>query len=250
MNKDQISVADKSYMRHLVAQTNQYPCFYKYCDFEAGVKMLSAMNIQFTRADSLNDEDELNLSKCNITPYIQLLREAGIPEDEIMERFNETKSFFGGIGICSCGKSPHNRTLWHDYASKDGSCEDGICIELDQSAVINHFLAKGIKIMALIVNYFDNLNEILPWDLFLGNQLEQHIFLKLLYTSKLKSRWSDEDEVRFIYSEPFSGTYFRPMLSSKCITAVYYGKDMSKAQRLKIGQILNKYKHIKRIMSH
>lgn len=57
-----IVFASKSYMRHLVAQTNEYPFLYKYCNFEGGYSMLSAMNIQFTRADELNDEDEINLS--------------------------------------------------------------------------------------------------------------------------------------------------------------------------------------------
>ena len=106
MEEEIISLASKSYMRHLVAQTNEYPSFYKYCDFDGGIAMLSAMNIQFTRADSLNDDDEVNISKCNIEPHIQLLRDAGIPEDIISKKFDEAQSFFSGIGICSCGKQP------------------------------------------------------------------------------------------------------------------------------------------------
>lgn len=249
MNEEFISLASKAYMRHLVAQTNEYPSFFKYCSFDGGEKMLSVMNLQFTRADSLNDEYELNLSKCYLEPQIKLLRDAGISDDIISTKIAEARTYFSGIGICSCGKSAHNNKLWKDYASKDG-CEDGICIEINQKLVIDNLLAKGIKVMALLVHYFDNVSKILPWDLFLGNTLEKQIFLQLLYTSKLRSKWADEDEVRLIYSEPFSGTHFRPQLTPKCIKSVFYGRDMSQSQRIKIGRILNRYKHIKCIMTH
>lgn len=249
MNDELITLADKSYIRRLVAQTNEYPSFYKYCDFDGGLKMLSAMNMQFTRADGLNDKDEVNLSKCDLDTVTNLLVEVGISKDTISRNFARTQAYFSGIGICSCGKSAHNERLWKDYASKDG-VENGMCIELDQSAVINHLISKNIKIMALIVHYFTNVTKVLPWDLFLGNDFEKHIFLQLLYTSKLKSRWAEEDEVRFIYSEPFEGKYFRPSISPKCIKAVYYGNDMSRYQRMKIGQILNRYKNIKRFTNH
>lgn len=249
MEEEIISLASKSYMRHLVAQTNEYPSFYKYCDFDGGIAMLSAMNIQFTRADSLNDDDEVNISKCNIEAHIQLLRDAGIPEDIISKKFDEAQSFFSGIGICSCGKTAHNDKLWKDYASKN-DCEDGMCIELNQDLVISHLLANNIVVMSLVVHYFDNVSNVLPWDLFLGNDLEKKIFFQLLYTSKLRSIWAEEDEVRFIYSEPFVGIHYRPLLSPKCIKAVYYGRDMTQTQRVQIGQILNRYRHIKRIMRH
>lgn len=249
MDEETIIFASKSYMRHLVAQTNEYPFLYKYCSFEGGHSMLSAMNIQFTRADELNDEDEINLSKTNIETHLELLREANIPESVISSKLEEAKSFFGGIGICSCGKTAHNKILWENYASSDG-LENGICIEISQKMVIDYLLSKGIKVIALLVHYFDNVSNILPWDLFLGNTLERQIFLQLLYTSKLRSKWAEEDEVRLVYSEPFSGDHFRPLLNPKCITSVFYGRDMSKSQRIKIGQILNRYKHINRIMTH
>lgn len=250
MNEDTISLASNYYMKQLVAQTNAFPFFYKYCSFEGGEKMLSAMNIQFTRADSLNDEDEVNLSKCDIEPVAQLLRDVGISEETISREFAKAQSFFRGIGICSCGKSAHNTKLWESYATSQDNGEDGLCIKLNQDLVIKHLLVNDIKVMALLVRYFDNVSKILPWKLFLGNTLEKHIFLQFLYTSKLKSKWADEDEVRFVYSEPFSGTYFRPQISPKCISAVYFGRDMSQSQRIRIGQLLNRYKHIKRIMVH
>lgn len=239
----------KSYNRYLVAQTNQYPSLFKYCDFNGGKQMLSAMNIQFTRADSLNDEFEMNLSKTNIQTHIENLQKIGIPEHLLSKKLEETIEFFGGIGICSCGKSAKNEALWERYASNKG-VEDGICIELDQDKVINHLLTKNIKIMTLLVNYYDNVSEILPWDLFLGSTIEKQVFLRLLYTSKLKSKWEDEDEIRFIYSEPFPDKHFRPLLSSKCFKSVYFGKEMSRKQRIEIGQILNRYPHIKRYFSH
>lgn len=76
----------KSYMRHLVAETNQYPIVYKYVDYEAAIKMLSAGNLQFTRGDKLNDDDELSLSKCNISKQIKLLRDLDIPDSVIQAR--------------------------------------------------------------------------------------------------------------------------------------------------------------------
>ena len=56
------------------------PIVYKYVDYEAAIKMLSAGNLQFTRGDKLNDDDELSLSKCNISKQIKLLRDLDIPE--------------------------------------------------------------------------------------------------------------------------------------------------------------------------
>lgn len=239
----------KSYNRYLVAQTNQYPSLFKYCDFKGGKLMLSAMNMQFTRADNLNDEFEMNLSKTNIQSQIEKLLQIGIPEHLLSKKLEETINFFGGIGICSCGKSAHNETLWKRYASNE-DIEDGVCIELDQDKVINYLLTKNIKIMTLLVNYYDNVSEILPWELFLGNTIEKQVFLRLLYTSKLKSRWVNEDEIRFVYSEPFPDKHFRPLLSPKCFKAVYFGKDMTREQRIEIGRILNRYPHIKRYSSH
>lgn len=139
----------KSYNRYLVAQTNQYPSLFKYCDFNGEKQMLSAMNIQFTRADSLNDEFEKNLSKTNIQTHIENLQKIGIPEHLLSKKLEETIEFFGGIGICSCGKSAKNEALWERYASNKG-VEDGICIELDQDKVINHLLTKNIKMLVSI----------------------------------------------------------------------------------------------------
>lgn len=239
----------KFYNRHLVAQTNKYPSLFKYCDFNGGKQMLSALNVQFTRADSLNDEFEMNLSKTNIQTHIDKLEQIGIPEHLMSLKIEEARAFFGGIGICSCGKSAHNDALWDRYASNEG-IEDGICIELDQGKVINHLLTKNIKIMTLLVNYYDNVSEILPWERFLGSTIEKQIFLSLLYTSKLKCKWAEEDEIRFIYSEPLPDKHFRPCLTSKCFKSVYFGKDMGKKQRIEIGQILNRHPLIKRYSSH
>ena len=237
--------AAKSYMRHLVAETNRYPIVYKYIDFEAAVKMLSASNLQFTRGDQLNDDDELSLSKCNISKQLQMLTDIGVPENIIRDKIQDSQDFFHGIGICSCGKSPDNETLWRDYASTNG-VENGICIALDQSVVINHLNANGYKVIALLVKYFDSVQNILPWDLFLGNQLEKSFFLQYLYSSKNKERWGKEDEIRFIYSTPFIGNHFRPTIANNCFKAVYYGGEMSKQERIKIGQLLNRYPNVKR----
>lgn len=239
--------ARNEYMKALVAETNEIPSFFKYCSFEGAYAMLSASNIQFTRADKLNDPDEVNISKCDMTRHLDYLRACGVPEKKINSKIEETKNFFSGIGVCSCGKSPENEVLWKKYAtSKETKLEDGLCIELDQHLIIDNLLSKGIKTFALIVKYFDNVESFLPWELFMGSVLEKSIFFKLLYSSKNKEKWGEEDEVRLMYSEPFEGKHFRPVISSKCIKKVYYGKGMDPKQRIKIGQILNRYSHIRR----
>lgn len=235
----------KSYMRHLVAETNQYPIVYKYVDYEAAIKMLSAGNLQFTRGDKLNDDDELSLSKCNISKQIKLLRDLDIPDSVIQAKFQEAQDFFYGIGICSCGKTPDNKILWRNYASTN-DVENGVCIALDQSRVINHLHTNGFDVIALLVRYFDSVQSILPWDLFLGNQLEKTFFLQYLYSSKQKEKWSEEDEIRFIYSTPFEGIHFRPTIPKSCFKAVYYGSEMSTKERIKLGQTLNRYSNIQR----
>lgn len=249
MEDEILTLLTKSYNRHLVAETNKYPSLFKYCSFDGGFQMLRAMNLQFTRADGLNDEFEVNLSKTNIETHLSSLRKIGISNDMLSDKLQDSINFFSGIGICSCGKTAHNDTLWERYSSNNG-IEDGLCIELDQDKVINHLLSKNIKIMTLLVNYFEDVSKIIPWELFLGNTVEKQVFLRLLYTSKLKAKWGEEDEIRFIYSEPFSGKHFRPLISPKCIKTVYLGRDMSRAQRIKIGQILNRYSHIKRNTTH
>lgn len=243
-----IDEVHKQLMRRLVAQTEAFKSVYKYCSFEGGLAMLSSVNLQFTRADELNDDLELNLEKCNFTEIINLLDQFNISEETWTCALAERQSFFNGIGICSCGKTRNNETLWSKYASNEKTGEeDGLCIELNQSNVINYLHKHGIIVMSLLVNYVNNIYKTLPWKLFLGNKIEQTYFLQLLYTTKLKKLWGKEDEIRFIYSEPFSGKNFRPNISPNCIMSVTYGKDMTIEQRKKVGAILNRHRNIKRI---
>ena len=109
--------ARNEYMKALVAETNEIPSFFKYCSFEGAYAMLSSSNIQFTRADKLNDPDEVNISKCDMKHHLDLLRELGIPDTEINSKIEEAKKYFSGIGVCSCGKSPENEVLWKKYAT-------------------------------------------------------------------------------------------------------------------------------------
>lgn len=237
----------KLYMSSLVAETNQHPFVYKYCRYEGGLAMLSSQNIQFTRADKLNDEDEVNLSKCDFSSQIELLKSLNISDDLITQKISEAEKYFSGIGICSCGKKPDNNTLWERYAtSEDSGLEDGICIKINQTEVIKHLQQKGIKCVALLVKYFEDVHKFLPWDLFLGDTLQKSIFFRYLYSSKQKKKWEKEDEIRFMYSEPFETDHFRPSLTSKCFEGVYYGKDMSQSQRIKLGRVLCRYPKIKR----
>lgn len=241
------SVRLKTYMRQLVSETKKYPSIFKYCDLDGAIKMLSSHNLQFTRADSLNDKDEVNISKCDFSSHIMLLKKYHIPERVINAKIDDAKKFFSGIGICSCGKSPNNEVLWNRYSRENEDApEDGVCIELDQSMVINNLLSKGIKVIALLVKYFDNVNGFIPWNLFLGNQFEKSIFFHLLYSSKERIKWESEDEIRLIYSEPFEGKHFRPVLDLECFKAVYYGKNITPQQRIQIEHILNKYPKIER----
>lgn len=245
-NNNLISDAHQAYMRDLVLETNQYPSVFKYCNYEGGLKMLSAQNIQFTRADCLNDEDEINISKCDFPHLLGVLKNNQISES-LNSQILQAKQFFSGIGICSCGKSPFNEVLWERYGRESKNApEDGICIELDQSEVQNCLHSKGLATISLLVKYLDNVDNFLPWELVLGNSLEQAIFFQLLYSTKKRDKWEKENEIRFMYSLPFEGEYFRPALSAKCFKSVYYGKDMTNQQRIKIGQILNRFPTIKR----
>lgn len=87
IDNDTDLLISKSYNRYLVAQTNQYPSLFKDCNFNGGKELLFAMNIQFTRADSLNDEFEMNLSKTNIQTHIENLQKIGIPEHLLSKNY-------------------------------------------------------------------------------------------------------------------------------------------------------------------
>lgn len=81
---------------------NEY--LYKYLDFDGGLQMLKHHNIQFTRADRLNDEYDCNFEILDA------------PQD-IISTLNQILQF----GVCSLAISPNNSTLWgNDYASCKG----------------------------------------------------------------------------------------------------------------------------------
>lgn len=249
MDDSQISELVKAHMRTLVASTNLFPSMYKYLTFDNAFAMLSAMNLQFTKAYKLNDEYEFDIRKCDFSRIEKTLKNCGLQDSLIKDKIEEANTFFKSIGVCSLGTSPNNSKLWDKYASSPNGETDGLCIEIDQHAVINNLLSHGYKTCALLVHYVDNVEKFLPWELYLGNQYERTIFLQLLYSTKDAAIWSEEEEIRLIYSQPFDGEYFRPTLSNKCIKAVYFGKDMSSSQRMRIGSLLNRYKNIKRIIN-
>ncbi len=138
--------------------------------------MLSAMNLQFTRASNLNDEYEFDIRKCDFSTVIKSLVNYGIEEPIVKEKIEHANSFFKSIGVCSFGTKPDNLVLWKKYASSSSDTIDGLCIEVDQHTVINNLLSRGIKTCALLVHHVENVEKFLPWGLYLGNPYEKTVF--------------------------------------------------------------------------
>ena len=98
-------------------------CLYKYLTFYGGLQMLKNHNIQFTRADKLNDEYDCNSKLIDFQGH-----------DYLIPEFDKYMKF----GICSLSKSYDNTTLWgRKYAN-----DDGICIGLDTKILIKTLTEK------------------------------------------------------------------------------------------------------------
>ena len=238
----------KLFMRALVAQTNKHKSAFKYLTFESGIKMLANANVQFTRGDALNDNEDCNICKCDMSKPIMILKSLGIADAIINREIQKKRDEISRFGICSFGTRANNDILWKRYASEDNIREDGVCIELNLKTVIDDFFNSNEKITALLVRYVADVKQIIPWDLFTGSPEDRILFAYLLFSTKNKMQWSDEEELRLIWPNMLDDRYLRCSIDKKCFKAVYYGRDMSIKQRKELGIVLNrKFPRIKRV---
>lgn len=240
-NEDIISESDiKEFMRLLVEQSKQYPIIYKYLTYESGCQMLRYNNIQFTRGDVLNDKEDLSISKFNTdAPYL-LCNEFGISSDLVTSKIKEQSEVLSSFGVCSLGTAPFNRVLWKRYASDEDGKENGICIGINQTSVINALFKQGIKTACILVRYKSSTLNPIPWFAISGS-LPVKIFTGYqFFALKNSDPWEEEKEIRLVYTQTMEEQYRRIVLSKNCFLNVYLGKDMTLSQKQKVGQILNR----------
>ncbi len=238
----------KLLLRTIVAQTNKHTSVFKYLTFESGIKMLTNANVQFTRGDTLNDNEDCDICKCDMSKPVMILKSLGISDTIIDREIQKKRDEISRFGICSFGTRPDNDKLWERYASKDKIGEDGVCIELSLRGVIDDFINSDQKIAALLVRYVADVRQIIPWELFTGSHEDRILFAYLLFSTKNKKQWGDEEELRLIWPNILDDKYLRCNIDKRCFKAVYYGRDMSIEQRKELGLILNrKFPKIRRV---
>lgn len=222
-----------------VSRIRPYKSIYKYLTYENGIKMLSLNNLQFTRANKLNDKQDCHFSKINFDYIIEFSKSIDLSSKQLIEDIiNKHKEPISSFGICSLGISADNITLWDRYTKTNELC-DGICIELDLNAVIKCFSKMGIKVAALKVDYFDNIINSIPYKLYLGNEEERFLFLHLLFASKLKEKWREENEIRLFLPDELTNEYQRYQLYKSCFKAVYLGKEVTNKQVNEINKVID-----------
>ena len=230
---------EKLYMESLVGPIHSQKKVYKYLTFDSGIMMLNNTNIQFTRADKLNDWLDCNVNKIDYNSVTS--------NEEIKRIIKEHDGhFFNSLGICSLGTSAYNETLWNRYTYTN-NLETGMSIELDTNSVIHHFIQTGkpkYGFIALFVKYDDDIIQAIDRILLEKNKLTQQIFFSKMVTTKNARIWKDEDEIRFILMDGIGDNeYFREVLPSPCITKVFLGKDMSPKQKEIINLIVKNKLH-------
>lgn len=225
-----------------VARSMAHKRVYKYLNYESGLKMLSYNNLQFTRGDKLNDVDDCNISKVTFDYIAEKANTIGLDSVELIDKVvAKHKDSIRSFGICSLGTTAENKVLWDRY-TKTGGNSNGLCIELDLNAVINCFIKKGIKVAALKVDYVDNVLESIPYQLFLGTKAERFKYIQLLFATKNKKLWAEEEEVRIFLPEELNEEYQRYELFKSCFKGVYLGEDVTDKQRDKLQRIIDNNK--------
>lgn len=231
----------KLFMQSLVAQTNKHKYVYKYLTFESGKKMLENSNIQFTRGDKLNDEEDCNICKCDMSKPIEILTKMNLPPNIIDNVIQKKKDEISHLGICSFGTDAENDTLWKRYASENKNIENGICIKLELDSLIKYLVKSNKIVSALLVRYVENVKDSIPWELFISDGMSRMVFLYLLFSIKNRKKWEREHELRLIMPEYLDEEYMRCVIDKRCFKGVYYGKEMTIEQRKDIESILSQY---------
>lgn len=243
----------KEFMRLLVEQAKYYPIVYKYLTYESGCQMLRYNNIQFTRGDKLNDDEDLSISKFDIKSPRKLCRDIGISMDVVDKKIQEQSTILSSFGVCSLGINPNNNILWKRYSCNKEGLEDGICIGLNQRKVIKHLINQNIKAACILVRYEENVVSSIPW---LTQQATSPVKIFTGYrffSLKNAYPWKSEQEIRLIYPQTMEKEYERFVLPKDCFASVHYGKDMALDQKKKVGQIISqnlpKIKRIPRVLN-
>lgn len=243
----------KEFIRLLVEQAKYYPIVYKYLTYESGSQMLRYNNIQFTRGDKLNDEEDLSISKFDIKSPRKLCRDIGISMDVVDKKIQEQSTILSSFGVCSLGISPFNNILWERYSRNKEGLEDGICIGLDQKKIIKYLISQNIKVACILVRYEENATNSIPW-LTQNATSPVEIFTGYRFFSlKNTYPWKPEQEIRLIYPQTMEEEYERFVLPKDCFVSVHYGKDMALAQKINVGHIISrnlpKIKRISRVLN-
>lgn len=185
-------------------------CLYKYIDFEGGLSMLENTNIQFTRADALNDEYDCNWDLIKM------------PKIEVLNHYK--------FAVCSLGKTYDNTTLWSDkYAGSEG-----ICIALDTKLLVSVLLYWKIAQPPFIVEYIHDLKNQPPITILSNSDEDVCKFFKY----KDYNRWHTEEEIRFVSSAPFSEERMRYSILKECFKKVYIGSEVSFENKVRLENVI------------
>ncbi len=137
----------KELARSYAARVKQYPRVFKYLTYDSGIKMLQYNNLQFTRADHLNDEIDCHISKINFDYVIETADVIELDSNELVSKvINKHKKPISSFGICSFGTTADNDILWKRY-TRTNEVYDGICIEIDLYATIRCLIKKNLKFL-------------------------------------------------------------------------------------------------------
>ncbi len=174
--------------------------------------MLEHHNIQFTRADNLNDEYDCNFEILN-APQV------------IVSELNQLLQF----GVCSLSTSPNNSTLWSDrYAGSSG-----LCIELDTKILTDYLCSNYIAQLPFIVKYKKDFKNILDKETF--KNLSNVDAITDFFRIKDYEEWHKEEEIRFVSLDILKDEHKQYQLPKECFKAIYVGSkvDETKIQNLK-----------------
>lgn len=222
----------KFFYPHL-ERLRKHPSIFKYLTYEGGLRMLKYHNLQFTRADQLNDNEDCHISKINF----DRLKKTNI---DFTANIAEQAKIINSWGICSLGTTHDNSTLWKRY-TKTNELYNGFCIELDLDKTIK-CLINNLKCAAFVVNYKESTKESIPHELLLGTETEKYTYFILLLTTKNTTKWSKEKEVRIITPERLENKNLRITLDIGCFKNIYLGKDITDKQ---YEEVLKITKHLK-----
>lgn len=225
----------KQLLQSLIAEVYDYNVVYKYLDFNGAVAMLTNSNLQFTRADHLNDDLDCNID--SIIDFSALKAFDFDPSFKLQYR-EKLKNEIGQCGILSVAKSYNNKCLWEGY-SRSGMQDDVVCIELNPKRIIQE-LGKPL----FQVHYFKNPSNCIPieWLFPESGIYAKNLFFSKFYTTKYQWNasqtkcWELEDELRFINVEPQVDPFYRISVPFDFFQTVYIKKNMPKELQDKLKQ--------------